>query len=158
MALSLFRFGNVVDRERDLRIVVEDRPCPPGVAEGSAHRIRKVERVRLVQLVQRLSDDSDGNLLRELAGCKGERARRRGVVAGGFRRPVRSRVIDGYGAGRRRRERDREERVLGARVALGHQRVTDRERRGVGRCRSCSQHEEESRCGESELRPLTITL
>ncbi len=99
-------------------------PRPKSSAIVAFEAPREADREALVYLITRVTYKGDVHGLRNLARREGQQAARRGVVAGGDRRAVGGRVVDGHGLAAGRAQGDREGRVRGA-LELGD--VVDRE-------------------------------
>ena len=100
-AAVALRDRDVVDRERGLRIVVVDRAQALPVGDRRVDRVGEVQRVRLVRLVEEVTVDEHGHLLRGLPRGEVERPAAGRVIRRRGRRAVQRRIVNRGGAAAR---------------------------------------------------------
>ena len=115
-------------RGRARPVVVQDDRAPARVGERRRPDHDLSTRERLVGLVLQVAQDRHRDRSGGDAGREGQRAALRREVGARLRGPGDRRVRHGHGHGGRRLEPHLEGRDGGARVALAHDRIADRER------------------------------
>jgi hypothetical protein len=119
--------GDVVDRKRGCRIVVEDGPQACAVGDRRVDRVGEDDRVRLIRFVEYIAVHLHSQRLRGLPGRDRQCPARGLVVAGRVRVYVACRVVDCGRLVAGDVERDREDCRGRAGVAFGDGDVVDGE-------------------------------